>query len=86
MKFIQNMLTSVITKIWGSPVIEINGQQIDFSGEWEIVTFRELLLRDCGIDIDKYSTAGKLLQEITAKKIDLSSAADPHTLGRGNFN
>ncbi|WP_455716317.1 lysine--tRNA ligase [Anaerosporobacter sp.] len=85
MKFLQEMLTSVITKIWGSPIINVNGNTIDFAGEWEVVSFRELLLRDCGIDIENYKTASELLEKIEQENIDLSSAIDPRTLGRGNL-
>ena len=85
MRFLQDMLTSVITKLWGTPIIEVNGRTIDFSGAWEVVSFREIVLRDCGIDIDRYATAEDLLAAITAKGIDLSSAEDPKTLGRGNL-
>ena len=46
MKFLQDMLTTVVTKIWGTPEIEVNGSIINFASEWEVVTFRELILRD----------------------------------------
>lgn len=85
MKFLQDMLTEVITKIWGTPVINVNGIEIDFSGEWEVVTFKELIFRDCGIDIDEYATSEGLLARIEEEKIDLCSAVDPKTLGRGNL-
>ena len=85
MKFLQDMLTTVITKIWGTPEIEVNGSIINFASEWEVVTFRELILRDCGIDIEDYQTAGELLAKIEEQHIDLASATDPHKLGRGNL-
>lgn len=85
MKFLQNMLTAVIKKIWGTSEIMVGGQAIDFDSEWEVVTFRELILRDCGIDIDDYKTAEELLAEIERLNIDLSSATDPRKLGRGNL-
>lgn len=67
------------------PVINVNGNIIDFSEEWEIVSFRNLIIRDCGIDIDEYKTVKELLAKIEKEHIDLSSAADPKTLGRGNL-
>lgn len=85
MKFLQDMLTTVVTKIWGTPEIEVNGNIINFASEWEVVTFRELILRDCGIDIEEYKTAAELLAKIEEQHIDLASAADPHKLGRGNL-
>ena len=85
MTFLQKMLTSVVTKIWGNPEITVNDNTINFADTWEIVTFRDLIFRDCGIDIDLYKTAKDLLDKIEAAHIDLASAADPHALGRGNL-
>lgn len=85
MRFLQKMLTAVVTKIWGAPQIEVNGNLIDFASEWEIVTFRDLILRDCGIDIEEYQTAAELLAKIEDLQIDLASATDPRKLGRGNL-
>ena len=85
MRFLQDMLTSVVEKIWGTAKLEINGRTVDLGAEWEVVTFRELIERDCGIDIEAYETAEALLERIEAEKIDLASATDPHKLGRGNL-
>lgn len=85
MKFLQDMLTTVVEKIWGTPKITVNDHVIDFTSAWEILSFRELILRDCSIDIDEYKTAATLLDRIQADHIDLESAVDPKTLGRGNL-
>lgn len=85
MKFLQNMLTTVVTKIWGTPEIVVNGNTINFVSEWEVVTFRDLILRDCGIDIEDYKTAEELLEKIEEQHIELASAIEPHKLGRGNL-
>lgn len=85
MKFLQDMLTHVVTAIWGGPEIVVNGRTINFASEWPVITFRELILRDCGIDIDAYPAADALLAKIETQHIDLASAVDPHQLGRGNL-
>lgn len=85
MKFLQTMLCSVVTKLFGEPVIDINGQKIDFSGEWPVVSFRNLILRDCGIDINEYETAQDLLKKIKEEKIPLDSETELEKLGRGNL-
>lgn len=85
MKFLHDMLSTVITKVWGSSVIKLGDYEIDFAKEWEVVSFRDLVKRDCGIDIDEYPTASALLAEINAQNIDLASATDPAQLGRGNL-
>lgn len=85
MIFVQDMLTSAITRVWGSPIVEVNNQMIDFSSKWEIVSFHDLILKDCGIDIDVYKTASELLKKIKSMGIELASATELKTLGRGNL-
>lgn len=85
MVFLQKMLTHVITKLFGEAQITIGDKVIDFSGEWPIVTFRDLIYRDCGIDINLYETAEMLLAEIKRLGIQLESETDIHLLGRGNL-
>lgn len=85
MVFLQEMLTNVITKLFGKAQITIGDRVIDFSGEWPIVTFRDLIYRDCGIDINRYDTAEMLIAEIERLGIQLESETDIHKLGRGNL-
>jgi lysyl-tRNA synthetase class 2 len=58
--------------------------EVDFGGEWNVITFRELLMKDCGIDIEKYKSAPELLAAIKDKRIDLDEE-HPEKLGRGNL-
>ena len=58
--------------------------EVDFGGDWNVVTVRELLLKDCGIDIEKHKTARELLAAIKDKRIDLDDE-NPNKLGRGNL-
>ena len=85
MKFLQRMLCTVITKLFGEHVINLNGQKIDFSGEWPVVSFRHVILRDCGIDINEYETAEELLRQIREQKIQLDSETKLENLGKGNL-
>ncbi|HHU70471.1 MAG TPA: lysine--tRNA ligase, partial [Clostridiales bacterium] len=85
MRFLQEMLSTVICKIWGTSKIIVNDREIDFSGEWRVVTFRDLVLEDCGIDIDQYNTANELLSIIREHKIELDSSDNVENLGRGNL-
>lgn len=85
MAFLQNMLTHVITKLFGKPEIDLDGRMIDFAGKWPVVSFKNLILKDCGIDIDKYNTAEALLAEINRQGISLETEADIKRLGRGNL-
>jgi lysyl-tRNA synthetase class 2 len=85
MVFLQTMLSHVVTKLFGKPELNIGDKVIDFAGEWPIISFRDLLLRDCGIDICLYDSAGSLLQEIKARNISLESDTELSLLGRGNL-
>lgn len=85
MKFLQRMLVSVIKKVFGKTAIFINDHSVEFSGEWPIVTFRELLIKDCGIDINQFETAESLLDEIKKNKIELNITNDSDTMGKGKL-
>lgn len=84
MKFLKEMIVSIIEELYGSLKVQIGETEIDFSGEWEIISFRDLILRDSGIDIDKFKTSQELLKEIKNKKITLE-AENIESLGRGNL-
>lgn len=85
MKFLKEMVTYIFNKLFdGNLVVTIGDKDIDFGGEWEIVSFRDLVLKDCGIDIDKYPTASELLAEIRANNIELDEE-NIENLGRGNL-
>lgn len=85
MKFLQNMLVSVIKEVYGKTQLSINDHDIEFDGEWPIVTFRELLIKDCGIDINQFDTAKSLLTEIKRNNIELNSTDDLDSMGKGNL-
>lgn len=85
MKFMKKMITYILEKLYdGNLKIQIADKLIDFGGEWSVVSFREILLKDCGIDIDKYKTAEELLNEIKKQKINLD-AENIENLGLGNL-
>ena len=85
MKFMKEMVVYILGKLYdGNLNIQIGDKLIDFGGEWPIVSFRDLLLNDCGIDIDQYATAEELLAEIKKQKINLETEG-LETLGRGNL-
>ena len=56
MKFLREMLQSIIMKLFGTLVITVGDKEVDLSGEWEIVSFRDLILRYSNIDIKVYDT------------------------------
>ncbi len=85
MKLLREMVIYIISKLYdGNTVVNISGTDIDFGQEWEEVSFRDLLIKDCGIDIDKFPTAQSLLEEIRNRNIVLDEE-NIESLGRGNL-
>jgi lysyl-tRNA synthetase class 2 len=84
MKLMRDMVLFVLDKTFNTPTITIQGQPIDFSLEWDVVSFRDLILKDTGIDIDLCPDVKDLYQETKRKNIDLEHS-DIESLGRGNF-
>ena len=85
MKLMREMIIYIIGKLFdGNLVVNIGGKDIDFGAEWDEVSFRDLLIKDCGIDINNFPTAESLLNEIRAKKIELD-VENIESLGRGNL-
>lgn len=83
MNFTEKLVKHVLDKVLGSHLLQYGDVTIDFSKKWERISFRDLILKDSGIDIDKYDTKESLLKIILDKKIKLE--ADIESLGRGNL-
>jgi lysyl-tRNA synthetase class 2 len=87
MDFTEEMFAKIIKKLKGTlklTILDRNGeeQEVDFTPPWERISFKDLLIRDCGIDIDNFPTAAELKKEIERKGIELD---DIDNLGRGNM-
>jgi len=85
MVLIEDMLKTVIQKVFGSLTVTIGDKEIDFSKKWETVSFRELILKYINIDINEYNTKEKLLNVILERNIELESETDIGLLGFGNL-
>ena len=87
MKFTEQMFKHLLTNLLGTMNLEIKdrfgkSQKIDFTPPWKRVSFKDLIKKDCGIEIDKFLTAADLRAEIKKKKIKIG---DINKLGRGNL-
>ncbi|MEZ6195046.1 MAG: lysine--tRNA ligase [Planctomycetota bacterium] len=82
MDFTEKLVQEVLRRLFGRLDIEIAGRTIDFSGRWPRVAFRDLLLADCGIDIDEHPDADSLRAATAARGIVIEGA---EKLGRGNL-
>lgn len=85
MKLIQNMLQTIIQNLYGTLTIQVGDKEVDLSGDWPSVSFRELIMKYANIDINEYDTKEKLLQKIIDEKIELDSETPIENLGFGNL-
>ncbi|WP_075618623.1 lysine--tRNA ligase [Paenisporosarcina indica] len=84
MKLMREMILFVLEQTFNTTKITLKGQTIDFSLEWNVVSFRNLIIKETGIDIDLYPDVEDLYQETRRRNIDLEQV-DIESLGRGNF-
>lgn len=84
MALMNEMILYVLNHAFDTTVITIQGKTIDFSLEWNVVSFRELILKDTGIDIDLFPDVKDLYEETKRRNIYLEQDSI-ETLGRGNF-
>ena len=80
MRFTEQLLQQVLTECLGTLEVELGGEKVDFSGEWPRVSFKDLILRDAGIDIFEDNTADGLRVRMAEKGIELEDT-DVSTLG-----
>ncbi len=85
MKFIQELLQTIIMKLYGTLTIQIGDKEVDLSGDWPTVSFRELIIKYANIDINEYNTKESLLDKIKDEKIELESETPIEQLGYGNL-
>ncbi len=85
MMLMENMLKTVIEKVYGTLLIKIGDKEIDFSKKWEAVSFRDLILKYVNIDIKEFNTKESLLEAIKSNGIDIESEEDINILGYGKL-
>lgn len=87
MAFTEKMITEVVKKLKGNLTIKTYNRddesvEVNLGTPWRKVSFRDLLLDDCGIDIDKYEDVESLRKIIEEKNIKIEGM---EKLGRGNL-
>ncbi|MGN1268539.1 MAG: lysine--tRNA ligase [Candidatus Aphodocola sp.] len=85
MKFLQEMIQTVVKKLFGKLELTIDGVVVDISGDWENISMRDLILKYVPIDIYEYDTKEKLLDKIKLEKIDIDSDTTLEDMGYGNL-
>lgn len=85
MKFLQEMIQTVVKNLFGNLEITIGGVTVDISGDWESISMRDLIMKYCPIDIYEYDTKEKLLAKIKEEKLDIDSETPLEDMGYGNL-
>ena len=85
MKFLQEMIQTVVKNLFGKLELTIDGVTVDISGDWESISMRDLILKYTPIDIYEYDTKEKLLEKIKQEKIEIDSETPLENLGYGNL-
>lgn len=84
MRLMREMILFVLQSTFNTTTITLQGQSIDFAAEWDVISFRDLIFKNTGIDIDLFPEVKDLLQETKRRKIDLDYQ-EADSMGRGNF-
>jgi lysyl-tRNA synthetase class 2 len=85
MNFTQKLMKHLLEQASGSLEIEYEGRKISFDNEWPRISFRDLLIKDCGIDIAALPTKEMLMNEIRQKGIKFDDEVDIRKAGRGTL-
>ncbi len=86
MKFTEALIKDLLQKVNGALSVTHQGTTINFGGDWPRTSFRDLILRDSGIDIDACRDRASLAAAIRDKAVDLGGeGVDVAKLGRGGL-
>lgn len=85
MNFTESLFKHLLQTVCGSLELTYAGTAISFDGVWPRLSFRELILKDCGIDINACATKEELMREIDGKGIRFETDVAIDKAGRGTI-
>ena len=85
MDFTEKLIKHLLISVNGTYEIEYQGQKISFEGKWPVISLKELIFKDCSIDIDIFTTKEELLREITDRRITFDNDTDIKNASRGTL-
>jgi len=85
MNFTEKLFKHLLETVHGGLSITYDGTAIDFTGEWPRYSFRDLIFKDCGIDIDTCSTREELMAEVKKRGLHFETDVDVAKAGRGTL-
>lgn len=85
MDFTEKMIKHLLMEIEGKQEITCGEAAVSFAGSWPRVSFRDLIEKDCGIDIDQLETKDSLLRAVKEKDIRFDDEIDLGSSSRGTL-
>jgi lysyl-tRNA synthetase class 2 len=85
MDFTEKLFKHLLGAVNGGLKLACGNTTIDFDGAWPRVSFRDLIVRDCGIAMDTESTKEKLVSAIDRQGIRFETDVDVKKAGRGTL-
>lgn len=69
MDFTEKIFTHLLTELFGTLKLNVYGKEIDFTTPWQRIDYRELILKDSGIDFKEHKDVESLKKAIKEKNI-----------------
>ncbi|MBN1578178.1 MAG: lysine--tRNA ligase [Chitinispirillaceae bacterium] len=85
MNFTEALFKHLLQVVNGGLKLTYENTGIDFNGAWPRYSFRELIRKDCGIDIDVCPTRGELIGAIEGNGVRFETDVDVAKAGRGTL-
>ena len=85
MSFTEKLMKHLLMEVQGDLELTYNETKISFDGDWPRISFRDLINRDCDIDINNYDNREDLLVAIKEKGINFDDEVDVSKAGRGTL-
>ncbi len=71
MKLTEEMVSKAAKSISGNYTVEFEGEKLNFKPPFKRVSFNQLVMENCGINLDKVTTEGELRKVLKEKEIKL---------------
>ncbi len=85
MNFTEKLVKDLLEKVHGGLELDYLGAKISFDGEWPRISLRDLIKKDCDIDIDLNNNRESLMNKIKNKGITFEDDVDSDKAGRGTL-
>ncbi len=80
MKFVEEFYVAVIQKTFGTLEIEYQNHILNFKTPWKRIDYREIIIKEAGVDIDEHQTKESMQKVLKDKGIPIDPAS-----GRGRL-